>query len=102
MSAPRAAAQLLRLPVSLGYSFRPQLDGTGSAFQSRQLHVVPSQGNTRTGLALPAELEKPAQGPPIYLAQSWSQRVVRVQFVATSPARRSVSWVVRRRADIPL
>src|SRR5882672_3358293 len=29
MSAPRAAAQLLRLPTSLGYSFRPLLRGRG-------------------------------------------------------------------------
>src|SRR6266496_4668389 len=29
MSAPRAAAQLLRMPMSLGYSFRPLLRGRG-------------------------------------------------------------------------
>src|SRR5438876_4856733 len=29
MSAPRAAAQLLRMPVPLGYSFRPLIRGRG-------------------------------------------------------------------------
>jgi len=29
MSAPRAAAQLLGMPVSLRYSFRPRLRGRG-------------------------------------------------------------------------
>src|SRR6266508_4089299 len=43
MSAPRAAAHLLRVPLSLGYSFRPLLRGRGRrsvpSLPSRQTHT---------------------------------------------------------------
>src|SRR5439155_5438433 len=45
MSAPRAAVQLLRMPVSLGYSFRPLLRGRGRRSASslpRAKHIPPT------------------------------------------------------------
>src|SRR5881396_3883435 len=39
MSAPRAAAQLPRMPVSFGYSFRPLLRGRGRAVRHPYHHA---------------------------------------------------------------
>src|SRR6266508_5633878 len=60
MSAPRAAAQLLRLPVSLAYSFRPLLRGWGrrgapalpSRYRTHGNHVL----DALMGFCYPAEV----------------------------------------------
>jgi len=43
MSAPRAAAQLLRMPVPLGYSLRPLLRGRGRLARTAQ-PAIPTIG----------------------------------------------------------
>src|SRR5438876_11017438 len=56
MSAPRAAAQLCRLPVSLGDSFRPLLRGRGRrvapSLPSRQTHTNGGEGRGCTAIEL--------------------------------------------------
>src|SRR3989454_1579445 len=64
MSAPRAAAQFLRMPASLGYSFRPLLRGRGR----RSAPSLPSRSTrTRRGAARPA---RPASSP-LRRGQGW-------------------------------
>src|SRR6266516_551133 len=83
MSAPRAAAQLLRMPVSLGYSFRPATTRAGTA--QRAIPTIAPNNYQPRWLPLQPEAtakhilgESPTRGsgslaPPI-LKQALNQR----------------------------